>query len=48
MFSELAMLDGKAVHEDRLREAERARRFLLSQSVSRLPRLVKSVLLLFV
>ena len=38
---------GKARHEDFLQEANRARRFLSAKKPSRLPTLVKSLLLLF-
>jgi hypothetical protein len=43
----LDMLEGHAVHEERLREAQLARRFLATERVSELPALLRSLLLIF-
>ena len=43
----LEMLEGKALHEERLREGQTARRLLSTQRAGKLPALLKSLLLIF-
>ena len=46
MNTYLAVLEGKAIHEEKLRVAQRARRFLAAKRTNRLPALARYLLLI--